>query len=277
MQKLISKFRRRLSRIAKAALGKEVSRPSAVITTPLPINEETLMPRFYRAASELHKALPEYRMKWPQMVWWKDKAFTDYLVLFDDLDGFNSDRRWMVYQLCRLAHRVEGDTAECGVWTGAGSYLICQANIASKLERTHHIFDSFEGVSAPGDMDGTHWTKGDLSCPLERVQENLSEFEKVAYYPGWIPDRFSDISDKKFAFVHIDVDLYEPTRDSIEFFYARLSPGGILLCDDYGFSTCPGATQAFDEFLADKPESAISLSGGGGFIIKGTETAANFL
>ncbi len=57
--------------------------------------------------------------------------------------------------------------------------------------------------------------------------------------------------------------------DSIEFFYERLSQGGILICDDYGFSTCPGATQAIDEFLEDKLEKMIMLPDCGGFIIKG--------
>ena len=84
---------------------------------------------------------------------------------------------------------------------------------------------------------------------------------------GWIPSRFDEVSHRRFAFVHIDVDLYEPTRDSIAFFYSRLSEGGILLIDDYGFSTCPGATRAVDE--AGLSHTMIALSDGGGFLIKG--------
>ncbi len=48
--------------------------------------------------------------------------------------------------------------------------------------------------------------------------------------------------------------------------------GGIIMCDDYGFATCPGATKSIDDFLKDKPEKMISLSVGGGFMIKGTKT-----
>jgi hypothetical protein len=86
---------------------------------------------------------------------------------------------------------------------------------------------------------------------------------------GWIPSRFAEVAEKKFSFVHIDVDLEKPTRDSLEFFYPRLSDGGILLCDDYGFDTCPGVTAAIDEFLALKPEKPIQLDAGGCFFIKG--------
>jgi O-methyltransferase len=67
--------------------------------------------------------------------------------------------------------------------------------------------------------------------------------------------------------VHIDVDIYEPTRDSMAFFYPRLNDGGIIICDDYGFKSYPGATKAVDEFLRDKPEKMVALNDGGGFMI----------
>jgi hypothetical protein len=68
--------------------------------------------------------------------------------------------------------------------------------------------------------------------------------------------------------VHIDVDLYQPTLDSIRFFYPRLAPGGIILCDDYGYSSCPGAKGAFDEYMKDRPEKIIHAPTGQAFIIK---------
>ena len=108
---------------------------------------------------------------------------------------------------------------------------------------------------------------------VDEVKRVLARFPNVAYHPGWIPERFSAVTDKTFSFVHIDVDIYQPTKDSIEFFYPRLATGGILMCDDYGFSNCPGATQAIDDFLRDKPEKAIALTDGGGFIIKGSQVA----
>ena len=77
---------------------------------------------------------------------------------------------------------------------------------------------------------------------------------------------------KQFSFVHVDVDLEQPTRDSIEFFYDRLTIGAIFLCDDYACTTCPGATAVIDEYLKAKPEKMIRLPGGGGFFIKGTKT-----
>jgi len=49
-------------------------------------------------------------------------------------------------------------------------------------------------------------------------------------------------------FVHIDVDLYQPTLAALEYFYPRLAAGGIIVCDDYGSLSFPGAYKAVEEF-----------------------------
>ncbi len=218
--------------------------------------------------------LPRYRFKWPHMAWWDDRAFNRYLDQFQEAEGLNTDRRWMLSQLIRLVKAVPGDTVECGAYKGAGSYLMLGFNETDGGKRTHFIFDSFEGLSTPADVDGDYWHQGDLSTGMQSIRQNLAGFTKVRLCKGWIPDRFGEVEARRFAFVHIDVDLYQPTFESMRFFYPRLNTGGIILCDDYGFTSCPGATRALDEFLADKPEKMISLSGGGGFMIKGCPTAA---
>jgi hypothetical protein len=177
-------------------------------------------------------------------------------------------------QLLRLTSSLEGDTAECGVYKGASSFLMLLANRDSKLNKTHHIFDSFEGLSEPGHLDGKYWSAGNLSVSEQLVIEMLNPFvanKDFFCHKGWIPDRFKDVSAAKFSFVHVDVDLFQPTLDSIEFFYEKIVPGGVFLCDDYGFSSCPGATKAIDEFLANKIEKMIYLPDGGGFFIKGVQ------
>ena len=140
--------------------------------------------------------------------------------------------------------------------------------------RHHCIFESCEGLSAPGENDGLYMSAGDMACCEEEIRANLQDYDGLyTLYKGWIPERFHEVGDRRFAFVHIDVDHYQPTKDSIEFFYPRLNVGAVIVNDDYGFTTCPGATKAMDEFLADKEEKMISLSAGGGFFIKGCPAA----
>jgi O-methyltransferase len=117
-------------------------------------------------------------------------------------------------------------------------------------------------------QDGAYWKVHDLHAPLLEATRRLSDCQQVQFYAGWIPERFPDVMFERFALVHIDVDLYQPTLDSLQFFYPRLNTGGVLICDDYGSLRCPGATQACEEFLVGKPEQMIMLPAGGGFILK---------
>ena len=114
--------------------------------------------------------------------------------------------------------------------------------------------------------------KGDLKCDLESVRKALAGFSEINFHPGWIPERFQEVEDRKFSFVHIDVDLADPTRDSLGFFYPRMQTGGIIVCDDYGMTTCPGATEIIDGFLEDKQEKMVVLPDGGGFLIRNAPT-----
>jgi hypothetical protein len=216
-----------------------------------------------------HYLVPRYRLTWPQLEWWEDEAFNRYLAKYGEQDGLNTHRRWALFQLTRLVSDVPGDTVECGAFEGAGSELICMGTGSDQYERVHCVFDSFEGLSSPSRVDGVYWSEGDMSSSEELLKGNLSHVESIEVYKGLIPFRFSEVEDRFFSFVHIDVDLYQPTLDSIEFFYPRMSDGAVLVCDDYGFTSCPGATKAIEQYLEDKPEKMVSLSTGGGFFIKG--------
>jgi len=194
----------------------------------------------------------------------------DFLRYYDSLvgsDHYHSlDRKFALDQLAQLTLRIDGDTAECGVYQGASSYLICKRTAGTN--KRHFLFDSFEGLSAPAGVDGSHWQARNLAAPEQVARHNLKDFDFVEFLPGWIPTRFHEVADRRFSFVHIDVDLYEPTLQSVEFFYERLNPGGILICDDYGFSTCPGAKQAMDAFFAGRPEPIVHLPTGQGVVFK---------
>lgn len=181
-------------------------------------------------------------------------------------------RKFMILNLIKLVQGLPGDTGECGAYTGCSSYAILSATAGAG--RVHHIFDSFEGLSAPRAEDDVacdevfKWKEHDLSASEARIRENLNKFDSVRYYKGWIPARFEEIADARFAFVHIDVDLYQPTLDSFRFFYPRMAKGGIILCDDYGFSSCPGAYRAMREFGASVGETVVHLPTGQGLMIK---------
>jgi len=74
---------------------------------------------------------------------------------------------------------------------------------------------------------------------LKRTKRTLSEFPDIQYNVGWIPKVFENIPERKYRFVHIDVDLYEPTYASVEYFYPRLVSGGVFRYPNNIFLTIP--------------------------------------
>jgi hypothetical protein len=199
---------------------------------------------------------------------WEDSEFVaDYLRLVPG-NRRSFERKYVVAQFVRAVKHVMGDLAECGVYNAATAYFMARASEAVGRPRRLHLFDSFDGLSHPGAEDGTYWQAGALAISEATARRNLAGVPDVSFYRGWIPDRFPEVADRQFAFVHIDVDLYQPTLDSLRFFYDRTAAGGVLLCDDYGFITCPGAARAMREFMADKQEEIIHLPTGQGVVLK---------
>lgn len=220
-----------------------------------------------RVAQGIHRdaVLGEDGKRWMR----EDSAFlAAYAHYYPDGLNRRAERLYALDQLMKQALLVPGDTAECGVWYGAASHMIMRHTVGTG--RQHHMFDSWEGISEPGESDGEYLQergKHYLSVAEEVARKNLSEFSQGHFYRGWIPTRFGEVADCRFCLVHLDVDLYEPTRDILEFFYPRMNAGGLMICDDSGLAKCPGARRAMEEFFAKRSEPLIDLPTGQQFVI----------
>ena len=177
---------------------------------------------------------------------------------------------------------IAGARAECGVYAGTSTLLLCRA--AQTRDRAYagedlHLIDSFEGLAAPADQDrfeaadGTleaAMEKGGLAAPLDLVRNTFRDFPEVSFHRGWIPEVFSDLPATPWSFVHLDVDHYEPTHAGLAFFYPRLAPGGVIVCDDYGAPTFPGARRAWDRYCEANGVPYVVLDTGQSVILKST-------
>ncbi|MGE0351081.1 TylF/MycF/NovP-related O-methyltransferase [Hydrogenophaga sp.] len=192
------------------------------------------------------------------------------------------EKQYNTLQFLRLVRSMEGSVAECGTFKGLGSFMFCHTLRESDPSydgRDFHIFDSFEGLSEPKAQDQIQDTRvgttgvaymgaGSFHGGLDHVRQALSEFPAIEYHKGWIPESFKNLPERQYRFVHIDVDLYEPTRDSLEYFYPRLREGGVIVCDDYAHLQWPGARRALDEYCDPKGITVLCLTTGQGVIIK---------
>lgn len=199
-----------------------------------------------------------------------DKVFESELSRVCPEADYSYERKYDLDQIFKLIVDVEGDVAECGTYKGASAYFIARNIIDKKMDKKLFLFDSFSGLSAPGVSDGEWWKEGDLSSSIDDVRSTLKILGNTSFIhilDGWIPSRFEDVAERKFCFVHIDVDLAEPTLHCLTFFYDRLSFGGIIFLDDYGHSSCPGVTDVVDSFLKDRKAHLCNLASGAAFII----------
>ncbi|HLO76176.1 MAG TPA: TylF/MycF/NovP-related O-methyltransferase [Magnetospirillum sp.] len=223
-------------------------------------------------------AREQYRRIWPHSVLPDfgrsidmDQDFAaEFRRVSPDAD-YSHERKYNLDQLFQLTGNVPGDVAECGTFRGASAYFLARRIERMGISRQLYLFDSFEGLSVPADLDGAWWRPGDLAATpsdLRRTLAPISDHSFIHVLPGWIPDRFPEVADRAFCFVHVDVDLFRPTLDCLEFFYPRMSRGGVILFDDYGHQSCPGATLAVDQYMAGRPEPVVNLASGGSFLVK---------
>lgn len=208
----------------------------------------------------------------PRHMVWKDQEFFVRAKSLYTMKGIPDIRCYFLQSCIRSLPDVPGAIGECGVREGKSAFFMMEA---CDWSRDIYLFDSFEGLSDPNAAkDGRAWSRreGDeqrrFAVDFATVNARFARHPSFHVMKGWIPERFAEVADREFCLAHIDVDMYEPTLDSLNFFYPRLTQHGIIVCDDYGSAKFPGARLAFDEFFAEKPEKPIELPQGQCFIIK---------
>ncbi len=170
----------------------------------------------------------------------------------------------IIFKLLDLTRDVKGHVAECGVFRGhsllpIGLYLR-QENALKKI----YGFDSFEGFNEEVQIDldlGQEISEGAFNSTSFNYVENLIKgfklTDEVIIFQGYFEDTLSNVQDKNFSFVHLDCDLYSSYKTCLEFFYPRISKGGIILIDEYNDPPWPGCNKAVDELIQN---NAIKLS-----------------
>jgi hypothetical protein len=170
-----------------------------------------------------------------------------------------------------IKNNIDGDIVEIGVWKG-GSILsmILTLEKLSSFNKNIHLYDTFEGMTEPSEIDVNFENKpandflklrSDLkNCKseLDEVINNISNNSSypkdlIKYHVGDIVK--TDFIPEKISILRLDTDWYESTKFELDNFYDKVNSGGIIIVDDYGF--WKGSKKAVDEFLIDKPEIKI--------------------
>lgn len=162
---------------------------------------------------------------------------------------------WDLARLC-VARCPDGAVVEVGVYRGGTAVLLREAAPEAPLV----LYDTFTGHPTPSAADAPVHREGLFSdTSLEAV---WLRFVGCRTPPLFVVGRFPDSLamgplPQLVAFAHVDVDLYESTRDALAAIWPHLGVGCVIVCDDYGFDDCPGAHRAVQEFIACTPAAVL--------------------
>ena len=206
---------------------------------------------------------PELRARYPDIVeepFWEiaHRCLPYTMVLIERLyDIYKS-----VEYVCR--HNIDGDIVECGVLAG-GSVMTAAETLSHfhSTERRIYLYDTFEGMTPPGvhdvDLHGNRCSEVDPShlywpgsFHYELIQTNLRlcryPYDKFILVKGAVEETLPGVMPDRIAYLRLDTDFYESTRQELVHLYPRLVPGGVITIDDYGHYL--GARKAADEYFA---------------------------
>ena len=199
---------------------------------------------------------------------YKDKEIVNLIrEIKKEVDfAFYPYEAFMIYSIVKTQTAIQGDLAEVGVYQGGSAKLICEV----KKEKELYLFDTFTGLPELSEED-THfgekyWHENEFSnTSAESIKELLNKYVNVHITKGKFPESGEKIIDKKFCFVHLDVDLYKSTIESLKFFFPKMVKGGIILIHDFHSD---GIQKAVREFKSENQIQLIELTGSQAMIIK---------
>ena len=166
-----------------------------------------------------------------------------------------------------------GAFVECGVWKGGSMMAIARTLLAEgRTDAQLHLFDTFEGMTAPSEHDVTRSGESARSlleqdvdpessllwarAPLEAVQAALGSVgypeRNIHFVKGPVEETLPANAPETIALLRLDTDWYDSTKHELEHLYPRLVPGGVLIIDDYGH--WGGARKATDEYFAGRTD-----------------------
>src|SRR4051794_25924823 len=178
-----------------------------------------------------------------------------------------------IYALARAteyvtARDIPGALVECGVWRGGSMMAVALTLLRLGVtDRELYLFDTFSGMTPPTDEDvrSTGERAADLlgaasrdadvwaTASFDEVREALLSIDypeqRIHFVKGPVEETLPAHAPEQIALLRLDTDWYASTKHELVHLYPRLSSGGVLILDDYGY--WQGARRAADEYFAD--------------------------
>jgi hypothetical protein len=176
-----------------------------------------------------------------------------------------------------VERNIPGDFVECGVWRGGHAIIAAGVFESTKQPRETYMLDTFSGMSEPTENDARTYdgasavkmfedlkrreNSGWCAASLDEVKDNFKKagvsLVSAHFIQGKVEDTLCDrnhisrFADRKIAVLRLDTDWFESTKIELERLWPLVSPGGIMIVDDYGYWS--GAKKAVDDYFSGNP------------------------
>ncbi|MBI3793726.1 MAG: class I SAM-dependent methyltransferase [Nitrospinae bacterium] len=169
------------------------------------------------------------------------------------------------YELYKSIVGLPGHVLELGVFKGTS--LLRLAGFRNYLENDYSRkivgFDTFgkfpdKNIKLKKDLDFIDYFAKDSGdgLSLDELKSILAkkDFKNIFLVKGnvfeTLPSYLAKNPETKIAYLHLDMDVKEPTAFALEMLYDRVVPNGVIVLDDYNYIA--GGTQAIDDFVKGK-------------------------
>jgi hypothetical protein len=173
------------------------------------------------------------------------------------------EKLYNLYEAVRYVSErgVPGDFVECGVFKGGAIVMMAQTLVSHKYgPRRIHLFDTFFGFTGRSEHDVDYGGREIGKFKTQNFRQEVENNLKVVPYPkerytfveGDVVQTCQEHCPDVISILRLDTDTYDTTRAELENMFPKLSRGGVLIIDDYGYSK--GCRKAVDEFFADNKD-----------------------
>lgn len=183
-------------------------------------------------------------------------------------------RLWMLTRLARLGRAIPGDFAEFGTFRGGCAFMILSTAELPRDKRML-LYDTFRGIPdgrlTPREVAAGFagmWSEG--ASPSSVAARLAAWRDQVVLREGDVFETVPPADVDAFAFVHVDLNASAPTEHVLEHVFPRVSRGGVVVFDDYGWDEYAEQRLVVDRYFASRPEDVIALPTGQAFVVAGS-------
>ncbi len=160
--------------------------------------------------------------------------------------------------------RLEGDFVECGCYKGVSARIVADVVGFKDAGRGFYLYDVFEH-----DASMPHHSMPEHSADLfDQVKARFADIPSAHVIKGFLPQSLEQGAPEKIAFMHIDLNNAEAEIDTLAVLWERMSPGAVLVLDDFGANPYRRSHDLEKAWFAERGYSVLELPTSQGIVIR---------